>query len=190
MRDTNKQLRPWLESWGDWKRLTLAIGYPVESVSCKPENHSALPIHEPSFKLPVFTYNQNLTLEQNAQRYSLQIKTAEKRLREFHHIRRTETKLKRHGIVPNYDPHWRMNLIDRLIAMLKPQLNEIIRLRYESELKVKEISKLLGVNEDTLHRRIATAHRKLRLIPTLMVSHGTPLKSSDTASNVPMAMNK
>ena len=136
--------------------------------------------------MPVFTYNKNLTLEQNARRYGEQIQKAERRIREYHHIKRSETKPKRHSIVPNYDPHWRMNLIDRLIADLKPKLNQVIDLRYARELKIKEIAFALDSSENTIHKQIARAHYQLRLIPTLMVSHGTqPIRdhNQQNASN-------
>lgn len=186
MKDRNKQLRPWLESWGAWRRLTLNIGYPKAAVSCNPELHIALPIKEPAFKMPVIPYHQHLSNEDNANHYRRRLKIAEKTLREFHHIKRTETKPKRRGTIPNYNPHWRMNLIDRYVQALPHRLRKVITLRFENELKIDEISHVIGRTTDTVNKRLANAYQRLHLIPRIM-QQGAPLK---TQSSQPLTESK
>lgn len=160
MRAPFKLLRPWLQSWGDWRRSTLVIGYPTQAISCNPDLHIAKPFSEPAFK-----------------------KENELLLRQFHHIKRQATKPKRKGTVPNYDPLWRMNLIDRCIMELETESKQIIFLRYYNELKVKEIVQVIHRSEDTVHKRIAKAHRALSNIPDLMVSRGAPIAERHKAKN-------
>lgn len=178
IRDETKNLRPWLESWGAWRRLTLVIGYPTDSVSCNPDLHIAKPVIEPLFKMPAYIFNPKLSTLENANINLARMRYAEKMLREYHHIKRTETKPKRRGSVPNYNPHWRMNLIDRHVQALKPRLREVITLRYEQEFKVNELPRLIGRTLDTVNRRMANAHQALRDIPRLMVSCETPIRTS------------
>lgn len=162
MHDINKTLRPWLESWGAWRRIKLNIDYPIESVSCNPDLHIATPIPEPSFRMPV--YNDRLTPEENAAR----VLNHEKMLREYYHIKRSETKPQRTSRPPDYDPHWRMNLIDRAIEELPPPVRDVIKLRYEHEYKVKEIPEKIGRSIDAVHKRFAKGHRLLRYLPHML----------------------
>ena len=176
MRDETKQLRPWLESWGAWRRLQLNISYPIDSVSCNPDLHIAKPIIEPLFKMPSISYNPRLSVLENANIYRKRLYEHERLLREYHHIKRAETKAQRRGIVPDYNPQWRMNLIDRRIQELSEREREVILLRYEKELKVQEIPELINRTLDTVKKRLQNAHNHLLSIPRLMVSHGTPIR--------------
>ncbi len=180
MRDTLKQLRPWLESWGAWRRQQLAISYPSDAVSCNPDLHIALPIPEPAFRMPSYTYDRQLSPYQNAVINVRRLRAMEKVLREYHHIKRTETKPKRTGLVPNYNPHWRMNLIDRNIAELPDKQREVITLRYEQELKTDEISYMIDRSLDAVKKRLSYAHQRLQPIPRLMVSREAPLRDTGT----------
>lgn len=177
MRDENKQLKPWLESWGAWRRLRLNISYPADAASCNPDLHIAKPIIEPLFKMPSFVYNKHLSPFENAIYNLERMRAMERVLREYHHIKRTETKPKRIGSVPDYNPHWRMNYIDRQIQTLPDRLREVIILRYEREYKVKEMPAIIGIKLDAVHKRLANAHQRLKLIPRLMVSRDRPIKN-------------
>jgi len=167
MRDTNKRLRPWLESWGAWRRLRLNIDYPIEAISCNPDLHTALPITEPSFRMP--KYDDRLTPEANAKR----IIKWERALREYYHVKRTETKPKRTSRSPDYDPHWRMNAIDREVTALPDKLQEVIRLRYEREYLVKEIPAIIKRSAIAVHKRFEQAHNALQHVPYIVQNEDT-----------------
>lgn len=164
MRDDLKKLRPWLESWGAWRRITLITGYPTSSVSCNPDLHAALPSNEPGFMMP--KYDERLSPEVNANRMIAR----EKELREYYHVRRTETKPSRTSIVPNYSPHWQMNFIDREINLLSPVLKNAIKLRYEDQLKSDEISVLIKRTVDAANKQLDRAHVNLNHVPNVVVS--------------------
>lgn len=174
MKDNTKQLRPWLESWGAWRRLTLNIGYPQQAMSCNPDLHIAKPIIEPAFRMP--SYHKKLSGLDNAGHHLRRLKMAERELREFHHIKRTETKPKRQGIVPNYNPHWRMNVIDRYIQALPDRMRKVITLRFEKELKINEIGYIIARTPEAVNKRLANAYQRLDLIPRVMQTQHAPLK--------------
>lgn len=164
MRDEYKKLRPWLESWGAWRRMTSNIDYPMDSVSCNPDLHTALTPIEPSFKMPI--YNEKLTPEHNSER----LLAHEKKLREFYHVKRSYGKNQQTSRVPNFDPNWRLNFIDREIMTMPELQKQVTILRYEREYKIKEIAKLIDRTIEAIHKRIADSHGYLKHIPRLMVS--------------------
>ena len=176
MRDKTKQLRPWLESWGAWRRMTLNIGYPRQAISCNPDLHTATPFKEPAFTMPSINYHRNLSSIDNAQHYQRRLYAAERAIREYHHIKRTETKPSRRATIPNYNPHWRMNTIDRYVQRLPDNLRKVITLRYERELKNNEISQVIGRTTEAVNKRLASAYQRLELIPRIMTQQA-PLKT-------------
>lgn len=177
MRLELKHLKPWLESWGAWRRLQINIGYPVSAMSCNPDLHIALPIVEPPFKMPAFLYDVKMSLEENALLNLARLRLAERRLREYHNIKRAETKPQRQGIVPNYNPNWRMNLIDKRVQALSSGQKEIIFLRYECELKTKELQTHLARSRDAINSRLRKAHCALMDIPNLMHDRYAPINA-------------
>ena len=111
------------------------------------------------------------------------LKAAEKLIREYHYISAKETKPQRVSVVPDYNPHWRMNLIDRRVSELSDKLKRVVALRYQDELRADEIAKVINRTIEAVHKRLAVAHEALQDIPRLMVSHGTPIKASKTYSS-------
>lgn len=168
MRDEFKKLRPLLEDWGSWRRLRLNIGYPTQATSCNPDLHIAKLFREPSFTMPAF---------RNHISYQAMRLAKEKQLREHYHIKANETKPQRRGKVPNYNPHSRMNLIDRRVYGLSDALKQVVLLRYEQELKTKEIPNVIGRTLETVNKRLAKAHKLLSDLPDKIVSHETLIKS-------------
>lgn len=165
MRDQFKRLRPLLQDWGTWRRMRLNIGYPHQAISCNPDLHIANPILEPSFIFPSYRYSQSRTLTENEIFNRQRRLIRERQLREHFHIKRSETKPRRRSIVPNYKPHSDMALIDKRVAGLSDGLKQIIKLRYEQELKTKEIPKIIHRSLDTVNKQLARAHKILSDLP-------------------------
>lgn len=162
MRDEFKELRKWLELWGAYRRVTLILGYPTSSVSCNPDIHTALPIPEPSYKMPA--YNTKLSSEANAKHFL----AYERKLFEHNHIKRTTKKPKRVSVVPNYDPSWQMSLIDKEILKLSYEYIEVIKLFYQGQLKVSEIASIICRTKRGTERRLREARLKLTHVPRVV----------------------
>lgn len=162
VRDDYKILRGWLQTYGAYLRIRLIMDYPIESVSCNPDLHTAIPIREPSFRMPL--WDTQLSVNENQKR----LDDHEKELREYYHIKRTETKPKRVSRSPKYNRHWRMNYIDRQVMALSACKRRAILLRYEERLSGEEMATVLSRSEAAVKSIIRSAHNKLKHIPREM----------------------